>query len=186
MQGRDIAAFGRIARLAATLASAAMVAGCFQPLYSAHPAVGGATVHEALSSVSVQQIDAVPNTPEAYLAVQIRNNLLFDFNGGANPLPPTHRLIIKITGTRNIIAIDQNTALPNLERYTLSATYTMTEIATSKIVVTGSAMTNVSYDTVGNQRFARISAMQDAQRRAAKVISDNIRTRLASYFVAGT
>lgn len=82
--------------------------------------------------------------------------------------------------------IDPNTALPSIEAYTLSTTYTLTEIATGKIVVTGRASTSVSYDTIGQQRFARISGMRDAERRAAKVISDNITTRLASYFVAGT
>jgi LPS-assembly lipoprotein len=44
----------------------------------------------------------------------------------------------------------------------------------------------VAYDTLGQQRFARISGMHDAEQRAAKVISDNITTRLASYFVAGS
>ena len=38
---------------------------------------------------------------------------------------------------------------------------------------------------MGQQRFARVSGMHDAERRAAKVISDNITTRLAAFFVSG-
>jgi LPS-assembly lipoprotein len=44
----------------------------------------------------------------------------------------------------------------------------------------------VTYDPAGTQRFARISGMLDAERRAAKVISENVTTRLASYFVSGS
>ena len=36
------------------------------------------------------------------------------------------------------------------------------------------------------QRFARSRALRDAEDRAAKEIADNIQTRIASYFVAGT
>jgi LPS-assembly lipoprotein len=45
----------------------------------------------------------------------------------------------------------------------------------------------VSYDIPGQaQRFARARALRDAEDRAAKLIADNIKARLASYFVAGT
>jgi LPS-assembly lipoprotein len=45
----------------------------------------------------------------------------------------------------------------------------------------------VSYDIPGNlQRFARARAFRDAEDRAANEIAENIQTRLASYFYAGT
>jgi LPS-assembly lipoprotein len=54
-------------------------------------------------------------------------------------------------------------------------------------VVTGQTFARVSYDIPGQeQRFARLRGLRDAETRAAKVIADNIRTRLASYFAAGT
>ena len=53
-------------------------------------------------------------------------------------------------------------------------------------MLTGRATTVVSYDPAGSQRYARISGMQDAERRAAKTISDDITTRMAAYFVSGT
>ena len=186
MRWHEIAHFGRIAQVAATLASAALLTGCFQPLYGARPATGGPNVRDALSAIDVKQIDAPANTSEAYLAVQIRNNLLFDFNGGGTAAPPAHRLIIKISGARSAISVDSASALPNLERYTLNVTYTLTELATNKIAVTGRTSANVTYETVGTQRYARISGMHDAERRAAKVVSDQITNRLASFFVAGT
>jgi LPS-assembly lipoprotein len=45
----------------------------------------------------------------------------------------------------------------------------------------------VTYDIPGSlQRFARTRAYRDAEDRAAQEIADNIQTRLASFFVAGT
>jgi LPS-assembly lipoprotein len=85
-----------------------------------------------------------------------------------------------------VVVIDRATALPNIETYTLKTTYSLTEIATGKVVVTGNASTAVSYDTLGQQRFARLGGMHDAERRAAKVLSDNVTTRLASYFISGS
>ena len=53
--------------------------------------------------------------------------------------------------------------------------------------MTGSTFSRVSYDMPGSdQRFARTRAFRDAEDRAAQEIADNIQTRLASYFVAGT
>ena len=44
----------------------------------------------------------------------------------------------------------------------------------------------MSYNIPGQQqRFAGERGLIDAENRAAKVIADNIRSRLASYFAAG-
>jgi LPS-assembly lipoprotein len=54
-------------------------------------------------------------------------------------------------------------------------------------VVTGTTFARVSYDIPGQeQRYARVRGLRDAELRAAKVVADNIRSRLASYFIAGT
>ena len=175
-----------VARLTVVVAAAALLAGCFQPLYGERSLTGNPTVRDSLSSVSVAQIAALDGTYEARLAVQIRNDLLFNFTGGGEPRPQTHRLQVQMTGGRTIVMLDANTALPSAESYGLNASYSLTEIATGKIVLKGSAVSTVSYDPPGAQRFARIAALGDAERRAAKVISENITTRLASYFNSGT
>ena len=57
---------------------------------------------------------------------------------------------------------------------------------TGKPVVSGQTFARVSYDNPGQaQRFANARGQRDAENRAAKVISDNIKSRLASYFAAG-
>jgi|SRR5262245_57072161 len=180
------ASIGQFLRVSVVIATAALAAGCFQPLYGTGPDPDRPGLRDALSSVDVLQIDAAANTSEARLAVQIRNDLLFNFTGGGSPNSPTHKLKIQITGGRSVVTIDKPTALPNAEFYLLRTTYSLTELATGKVVVTGQASTNMSYETMGQQRFARISGQHDAERRAAKVITDNITSRLASYFVSGS
>ena len=184
--GEGRASVNRFRHVPIVLLSAALLGGCFQPLYGTSTESGRPAVRDALSAIDVQQIDAAANTSEARLAVQIRNDLLFNFTGGGYSAPPTHKLKVQINGNRAVVAIDRATALPNVETYTLRTTYSLTEIATSKVVVTGTASTAVSYDTMGQQRFARLSGMHDAERRAAKVLSDNITARLASYFISGS
>jgi LPS-assembly lipoprotein len=184
--GEGRSSVSRFRHVPIVLLSAALLGGCFQPLYGTGTEPGRPAVRDALSAIEVQQIDAAANTSEAPLAVQIRNDLLFNFTGGGYPAPSTHKLKVQINGNRAVVAIDRATALPNIETYTLRTSYSLTEIATGKVVVTGNASTAVSYDTLGQQRFARLSGMHDAERRAAKVITDNITTRLASYFVSGS
>jgi LPS-assembly lipoprotein len=181
------AAYSRLARSIAALAIAGLLAGCFQPLYGEHSLTGQPVLREQLSAVDVLQIEAPKGTDEARLAVEIRNALLFDFTGGGYAAPPTHRLKVSMSSTRSSVIVDVHTSRPDIENYGINATYSLTEIATGKIVVTGQTFSRVSYDIPGQQqRFARLRGLRDAESRAAKVIADNIMARLTSYFVAGT
>jgi LPS-assembly lipoprotein len=180
-------AHGRMMRVAAALAIAALAGGCFQPLYGEQSPTGGPVLRDQLSAVDVLQIQAPKGTDEARIAVEIRNALLYDFTGGGYAAPPTHRLKIAMSSTRSTIIVDVHTSRPDVENYGINATYSLTEIGTGNVVVTGQTFARVSYDIPGQeQRFARVRGLRDAELRAAKVIADNIRSRLASYFIAGT
>jgi LPS-assembly lipoprotein len=180
-------AFRRLTRVAIVLASAGLLAGCFEPLYGERSVSGGPGLRERLSSVDVAQIDAANGTPEARLAVEIRNALLYDMTGGHGSVSPTHRLVIKLATSKQSVIVDVTSARPDIENYGIDATYTLTELATGKPVMSGTTFSHVSYDIPGGeQRFARARGLRDAESRAAKGIADNIKARLASYFVAGT
>jgi LPS-assembly lipoprotein len=179
----------RIVRWAAIFGVAACAGGCFQPLYG-DQSLGGAagpSLRGALASVDVKQIVANKGSDEARLAVEIRNALLFDLTGGGAEARPAYSLVIRMSSTVADIIVDTSTTRPAIEDYGINATYVLTEIASSKQVVTGQTFARVSYDIPGQeQRFARMRGLRDAESRAAKVIADNIRSRLASYFAAGT
>jgi LPS-assembly lipoprotein len=177
----------RASRAVIALALGGMLAGCFQPLYGEFSPSGNPVLRDQLSAVNVLQIAAPKASDEERLAVEIRNALLFNLTGGGGEAPPVHRLKIAISSTRASIIVDVNTSRPDVEDYGLNATYSLVEIATGKVVVTGQTFTRVSYDIPGQQqRFARLRGLRDAESRAAKVIADNIMARLTSYFIAGT
>jgi LPS-assembly lipoprotein len=168
------------------LTLAAPLAGCFQPLYGSRTLDGGPSVNALLSQVDVSQIPAGNGTPESRIAVELRNQLVFGLSGG-NPAPPTHRLDIRIATSRVSVIVDTTTARPDVENFGITASFNLVDLKTGKPVVNDTAFSRVSYDIPGQeQRFARQRAMRDAENRAAGVIAEAIRNRLASYFVAGT
>lgn len=182
---------GRTRRLAVRLACIAclggLVAGCFQPIYGEVSLTNSPAIAPALAGVDVAQIAAPSGSPEARVAVETRNQLLFNLTGGAEPPPATHRLVVRMSSSRLSVIVDIASGRPDVEDYGLNVSYTLTEIKTGKPVVNGNTFARVSYDIPGlAQRFARARALRDAEDRAAKLIADNIRSRLASYFVAGT
>jgi LPS-assembly lipoprotein len=177
----------RLGGAALTLALAASLGGCFEPLYGQRSINGGPGLSERLNAVSVDTIPAANGTPQARIASELRNNLIFDLTGGSGGSASTHKLRINLTTENQQMIIDVITARPEVQQYGINATYTLVEAATGKAVVTGRTFARVSYDNPGQaQRFANARGQRDAENRAAKVISDNIRARLASYFSTGT
>src|SRR5881394_740166 len=173
-------------RLLAAAALAALTAGCFQPMY-AERAYGAPGLREKLMGVELPPVDKPNAAREARIGVEIRNALAFKLYGAATGMPPTHRLVLRFSTARSSLMIDPNTALPSSENYAVDAQYNLVDIATNKSVMSGSTFSRVSYDIPGQlQRFARSRALRDAEDRAAREIAENIQTRLASFFVAGT
>jgi LPS-assembly lipoprotein len=174
-------------RLAAVMALAGAVGGCFQPLYGERAPNGGPAIRDMLAAVDIEPI-AVPNGgPLSRIAVQVQNELRFGLTGGAGSAAPTHRLVIKMSSGISSIIIDRDTGRAEFNNFNLDATYTLTEIVSNKPVATGSAVTRVTYDIPGQeQRFSQFAGQRDAEGRAAKLLAEQIKSRLASYFVAGT
>jgi LPS-assembly lipoprotein len=174
------------ARLLAVAALAALTAGCFQPMYAEHTD-GTPGLREKLMGVELPPVDKPNASHEARLGVEIRNALAFKLYGTATGSAPTHRLVIRFSTSRSSLMIDPNTALPTSENVGVDAQYNLIDIASNKSVMTGTTFSRVSYDMPGSmQRFARARAFRDAEDRAAQEIADNIQTRLAAFFTAGT
>jgi LPS-assembly lipoprotein len=144
-------------------------------------------LREKLMGVEVPPVDKPNASREARIQVEIRNALAFKLYGSATGMPPTHRLVLRFTTSRSSLIIDQATGLPTSENVGIDAQYNLIEIASNKSVMTGSTFSRVSYDMPGSyQRFARSRAYRDAEDRASQEIAENIQTRLAAFFVAGT
>jgi len=177
----------RFAPLATALALAGLLGGCFEPLYGEKTLAGGPGLNQRLRAVAIDTIRAPSGTPNARIAVELQNDLNYDLTGGTGQTGKTHQLTINLTTQNQQVIVDLTTARPDVQQFGINVSYVMTEIATGKAVVSGSTFARVSYDNHGQQqRFANARGQRDAENRAAKVISDNIKARLASYFAAGT
>lgn len=185
--GKHVGVLRWLAPIATVLALGLVTAGCFQPLYGDHTLAAGDSVRDRMSGVEVAQIAAKNGTPEARLAVALRNQLMFEFNNGAAPVAPTHRLTITINSAITTVIVDVASGRPETQVEAFNASFTLTEIATQKVVLNTSTFARASLDVPGSaQRFARQRASRDAEDRAVTTAAENIRNRLASFFVAGT
>ncbi len=174
-------------RLAVVLAAASLTAGCFEPLYGSRPTADSVSVRDKLGAVEIPVIGSRQGTPEQRIAVEMRNDLQFDLNGGAGTNAPTHRLEITVGATGSSVIVDVLSGRPTAQVQGITAAYQLVEIATGKVVLKDTAFAHVDYDEPGSQqRFAAQRAQRDAQDRATRLVAEAIRNRLASYFVAGT
>lgn len=183
----DLRLAGRFAgRFVIVAMLASLTAGCFQPMYAAR-SDGSPALRDKLSGVEIPPFNFPQASREARVGLNVRNALMFKLYGDAEGGPKSHTLAMRLTTSRTSLIVDPNTALPEFENYGIDVSYELKEIATGKTVMTGSTFARVSYDIPGlTQRFAKNRGLRDAEDRAAKTIADNISTRLASYFYAGS
>jgi LPS-assembly lipoprotein len=176
-----------VLRLSAILGLAGLTAGCFQPLYGDKRVVPTAGLDDRLGTIDVMQIEAPNGTRLKRLAIEVRNDLIFGLTGGGAAQTSAYVLKIQLASTQSQVIVDVNSNRPDIQNYGINATYTLTDIGTGKAVISGTTFSRVSYNIPGQQqRFAGDRGLRDAENRAAQVIADNIRNRLASYFVAGS
>jgi len=186
-QFRTREALAAVARFAFVVALGAVTSGCFQPLYGNQTIGSDDSVRDKLGSVEILEIKAANGTPDARIAVAVRNALLYDFDGGQTPTSPTYRLVITFGSGRTTVITDVASGRPDAQVESINAVLTLTEIATQKVVLQTSTFARASLDIPGTaQRFAQQRAARNAEDRAVDVLAENIRNRLASYFVAGT
>jgi LPS-assembly lipoprotein len=175
------------ARLAVVFAAASLTAGCFEPLYGTNPSVATDSVRDKLAQIDVPTIPAPKGQPAARLAVSLRNSLQFALNGAAGANAPTYALKVSVATTQLSVIVDNTSGRPDAQVDSVIAGFTLIEIATGKVVLAAMTQAHVDYDIPGAaQRFAKQRAQRDAEDRAVELVSDTIRNRLASYFVAGT
>ncbi len=174
------------ARVAVVLAAGGLTAGCWQPLYGRAPP-GSEGVQDKFAGIEIPEIKANKGTPNQRIAVGMRNALQFDLHNGGNTFAPTYQLIVTVAGSQFTAYLDPVSGRPDTQVQSVIAGYRLVEIATAKVVVSDTAFAHVDYDIPGpEQRFAGQRARRDAEDRAIEVVAQAIRSRLASYFVAGT
>jgi LPS-assembly lipoprotein len=163
-------AFALAAQTLTIMGLTVALAGCggFTPLYAAQG------VSPKLAAIEVAQPDGRLGF---YMREYLEDSLARD--GGQ---PAVYRLAF----ANRELRVPRGITISNVaSRYEVDLTtnYTLTEVATGKLVTKGQVQVNVSYD-VQPQPYASLAAQQDGERRVAEQAADRVRIELASFFAS--
>ena len=165
---------------AARLAFASMltlsVSACFRPLYG--PTASGEPMAVALASVQVDDVAMAQD--QERLGHYLRSELIFGLDGsGQNATPKRYRL--KMQGSESVTTPIVSATTARAEAGTIIGTikYSLETLDGTKVINEGVATATATYDR-SIQRFASLRAARDAEIRLAKVLADQIKTRIAS------
>lgn len=165
----------RAGRLALVAALALNLSACFRPLYG--PTASGESMQVALASVQVDDVSMAQD--QERLGHYLRSELVFALDGSGQPAPKRYRL--KMQGSESVTTPIVSAVTARAEAGTIIGTikYTLETSDGRSIVTEGVATSTATYDR-SIQRFASLRAARDAEIRLAKVLAEQIKTRLAS------
>jgi len=153
---------------AAALALTLLLTACgLQPMYA-----GGSSGAVAASLASVE-VAPIPDRA-GWL---VRNALLDRLGGGVHS--PAYRLEVELDDDLTAFGIRGDAAVTR-ERRTLRARYRLVDLGTGRVVLDATAGSDAGIDVVSSE-YATIAAEQSAQERLAKVVADQMVSRLALF-----
>ena len=158
-------------RLLATYTLLAALAACgFSPLYGGSK---NSYINQRLAQINIAPIKDRKG--------QIIHNFLLDrLNPGGRRADSKYTLRVAVSRTMHEIAL-KLTEEATRAKLILIASYFLTRDTDSKILAEGSVRSVNSYN-ISESEFARIASERDANERAAREVSDEIKTRLSLYF----
>ncbi len=162
-----------IAACGAVVLSALLLGGCggggFQPLYAT-----GATGERTDARFAILDIATIPGR----VGQRIRNDLIFERTSAAgDAAKPTKRVEVKLTESVLTNGV-QVTGDSTSQTYQVEAVYRLVDIATGKVDSEGRSVARANFERF-SAIYANVRAKEDAENRAARVISSDLKTRLA-------
>ena len=155
------------------LAFALPLAACgFEPLYGNRQQAGDAVFND------FHQIK-VATIPERSGQL-LRNELLDRLNYGGEPSQPRYELKVSMKEERRDVLV-RSDEIATAADLTLTANYELVDRATGAVLSKATPRSIVRYNVLVSP-YATLASAEDARRRAAKQLADDIRTRLGVYF----
>lgn len=154
------------------------LSACFRPLYG--PTASGESMAGLLASIQVDDVSMAQG--QERIGHYLRSELIFDLDGSGSPSPKRYRL--KMQGSETVQTPIVSSITGRAEAGTIIGTvkYSLENLDGTKIITEGVATSTATYDR-SVQRFASLRAARDAEIRLAKVLAEQIKTRLASVLV---
>ncbi len=142
----------------------------FRPLYSERHNAG------VTAELAATRIDLIADRT----GQKLHNFLLDRFNPKGLAAPPRYGLKITVQTRRRELGIrkDETATRANL---TLTARYTLRDWRTNRSLYQGTSSSANSYNIL-EADFATLAALNDATTRAARELSEKIKTRLSIFF----
>jgi LPS-assembly lipoprotein len=166
--------------LAAAVFLALSVGACLRPLHG--PTASGGRVQDALAAIQVEPVSA-PSS-QARLTHYLRSELVFDLDGSGQPRQKQYKLTVAAAEVVSAPIVDTVTGRAAAATLRADAQYSLSTLDGARVITAGKASATASYDRFP-QRLANIRASRDAEIRAAKLLSEQIKTRLAAALASG-
>lgn len=132
---------------------------------------------ELPNQFSTIKINQIPNR----IGQMVRNELLDLLTPHGPPISPRCILFVTIDETKNAFAIQKN-AIATRADIRLIGNYQLISVEGSRQLTSGTIYIVSSYDIVSSD-FATLASEKNARKRVVMQLSEDIRTRLAVYFV---
>jgi len=157
----------------------AVVAGCgqggFQPLYGVTSSGGRAG--DRMTSVDIAPIPG-------RVGQRIRNELLFQKSAGGETRAATSRLDVAFS--ESILTSLVNAKGDSAGQiYQIEARYKLIDLSNNTAIFEGRSLGRAAFDRF-EAIYSNIRAREDAENRVAKIVADDIRTRVAAYLATST
>ncbi len=174
MSSHDHSPARRMVALALPVGLSLLLAGCLRPLYG--PTASGQSMEAELAAIEVQEI------PER-LGHYLRSELMFLLDGSGQPSPKRYRLTISPTTSVSAAVVDAASTRADAATLYGSAPFQLKAVDGDRVIFTATAVGSATYDR-SNQRYATVRAARDAEIRLAKVLAEQIKTRVAAALVS--
>jgi LPS-assembly lipoprotein len=143
----------------------------FQPLYATN-SVTGANAEQRLAQVDIQTIPS-------RVGQRVRNELIFHSTGGGNPAPPAYRLEVAIRESLASTLVNR-TGDAASQVYALDASFRLIRLADKKAILEGTSSGRAGFERF-TTIFSNVRAREDAENRAARVVAQDMKVRLAAF-----
>jgi LPS-assembly lipoprotein len=145
--------------------------GCgFEPLY------GGGERNPTVAELNRVEIGRISDR----VGQELRNNLIDRMSTDPTGAPALYYLSAEISQSRSALAIQFD---DSITRYNLAmiANIVLSDLATGQVIYQNDVRATGSYNVVGSD-YATLVSEQDAEKRAAREISDEIVTLISVFF----
>ena len=143
----------------------------FKPMYG--QSAESPAVIQKLGAVTVETIDN-------RLGQLVRGAIMDRATPRGEPANPLFLLKVHVIEEREDVGIRQDASITRAN-FRLSAQFSLVEIDTDTVLITGTTWSQTAFDVV-QQDFSTVTAELDAQRRLAEEVADEITARMAAYF----